>query len=343
MKATRYPNSRRFSCRKCGKWFSSRSFSLNYRKRLQLSYQAIFDALCSCAGIRDIARQLKTNPPAIENRLRTMAQVCLATHNYLSSIANIEPSLVVDGFASFTYSKFFPNNVNILVGSKSQYLYELNLSLIRRSGTMSMRQKEKRAKNELVFCPSPNEIRDSMVELFSYALKAEQPNRGITIHSDEHQDYPKALRTAIKNTKTNPEKVTHTTTSSTKPRTVSNPLFPVNYLDRQIRKDMSDHVRKTVQWAKSTNGMMQRLSIYQVYHNYLKPFRIKDYRSRTVFHGTVVNIPHEVISKKLGQLWKSRPFINRQCLSPSQSKSWLRCWVEPTKLIRNARLCIERN
>ncbi|MFP4564035.1 MAG: hypothetical protein ACLFRY_12085 [Spirochaetia bacterium] len=42
-----------------------------------------------------------------------------------------------------------------------------------------------------------------------------------------------------------------------------NPLFPVNYLDRQIRKDNSNHLRKTVQFSRDVDSRMERMAVYQ--------------------------------------------------------------------------------
>jgi hypothetical protein len=67
----------------------------------------------------------------------------------------------------------------------------------------------------------------------------------------------------------------HQRTSSRVVRNCENPLFPVNYLDREFRKDQACHVRETVQWSKTVNNTMERMMVYLAYHNLFKPFRIK--------------------------------------------------------------------
>ncbi|MBI9104172.1 MAG: hypothetical protein JEY99_17275 [Spirochaetales bacterium] len=63
----------------------------------------------------------------------------------------------------------------------------------------------------------------------------------------------------------------HIRISSKLARTITNPILSVNYLDRELRKDNSDHTRETVQFAKNVNNLMDRLAIYRLYHNFIKP------------------------------------------------------------------------
>ncbi len=46
---------------------------------------------------------------------------------------------------------------------------------------------------------------------------------------------------------------------ATAPRTLNNDLFAVNYFDREIRKDQSNHTRETVQFSRDVNNAMDRL------------------------------------------------------------------------------------
>ena len=57
---------------------------------------------------------------------------------------------------------------------------------------------------------------------------------------------------------------------------MSNPLFAVNYLDRQIRKSMGEHVREAVKQGREVNCQMERLAIFIVAYNFLTPHRIRD-------------------------------------------------------------------
>jgi hypothetical protein len=52
---------------------------------------------------------------------------------------------VADGFESFDVSQYFPNNITIMAGEESQFLYAFSHTTIRRKGSMRPDQKRKRA------------------------------------------------------------------------------------------------------------------------------------------------------------------------------------------------------
>ena len=68
--------------------------------------------------------------------------------------------------------------------------------------------------------------------------------------------------------------IDHRTTSSRKPRTSVNNLFAVNYFDRLIRKDIPNHRRETICFARNDRNLLSRFAYYMVTHNFHKPYRI---------------------------------------------------------------------
>src|SRR6185436_16543123 len=85
-------------------------------------------------------------------------------------------------------------------------------------------------------------------------------------HSDEHTDYPRALRRL-------PHlQVEHRTISSRAARTTRNPLFPVNLLDLLIRHSGANHKRETIAFSKRRQSAIDRLWILAAWRNYMKAF-----------------------------------------------------------------------
>ena len=66
----------------------------------------------------------------------------------------------------------------------------------------------------------------------------------------------------------------HHCTSSRAARTTANALFALNYVDREIRKYMSEHVRETVRQGREVNSQMKRMAIFMMVHNFLIPHRV---------------------------------------------------------------------
>ena len=118
--------------------------------------------------------------------------------------------------------------------------------------------------------------------------------------------------------------------SSKKPRTVHNKLFAVNYYDREIRKDNANHVRETVQYSRNVNNCMERMAIYRVYHNYVKPYRITDRTDEKRLHGEVAGIERQRIEGEMGSIFTERRFLTRLSLSWSDALIWLRGLATPT-------------
>lgn len=99
----------------------------------------------------------------------------------------------------------------------------------------------------------------------------------VSLDTDEKPAYISAInRNEILSKMRQENRFTHYRTPSTAPRTFSNPLFPVNYLDREVRKDVAAQVRETVRFNRHVCGGLFRLCCYGFHHNYLKRFRIND-------------------------------------------------------------------
>ena len=118
---------KRFHCRKCGTRFSEQSFSLDYSARRKLPYDYILKQLKSAAGIRDIARDLHVSPTTITNRITRLSRQALAIHAALRDSIRLKEDLVADGFESFAVSQYFPDNIHLLAGKDSQFLYSFGL------------------------------------------------------------------------------------------------------------------------------------------------------------------------------------------------------------------------
>jgi hypothetical protein len=94
---------------------------------------------------------------------------------------------------------------------------------------------------------------------------APQPQT-LELHTDEHTDYPLALRHL-------PHlQVVHRTISSRASRTPSNPLWPINLLDMLIRHSGANHKRETVAHSKRRQSAADRLFVFKVWRNYHKWF-----------------------------------------------------------------------
>ena len=158
-------------------------------------------------------------------------------------------------------------------------------------------------------------------------LQAESEENPTVLYTDEHKSYSRFMATLSADERS---RLKHRTVSSKRARTLTNPLFSVNYIDREIRKDVSDHVRETVQFSRNANNMMERLAIYRFYHNFMKPYRINGKAFSGISHGMMAGIPEQEIKKEMKTLFTRRRFFGKQGnLDLPDRKLWCRCIFTP--------------
>ncbi|GAB1484341.1 hypothetical protein MASR2M78_31590 [Treponema sp.] len=99
-------------------------------------------------------RGICTAPLAVRrNRLERLGRNAIFMQSKLMESLAFKEDLVADGFESFTKSQYHPCNINILVGKKSQFLYEATYTTLRRKGRMTEQQKKKRELIEAKYRP----------------------------------------------------------------------------------------------------------------------------------------------------------------------------------------------
>ena len=322
----------RFVCVDCGKYFSSQTFSIDYYGKRTVSYRRLFGHVITTSSARDMARDFNVTVDVIQNKLSRLSRNCLAVMQRLRRNVVLDEDLVADGFESFTVSQFFPCHFNLLAGKESQFVYWYEYVTVRRKGRMTNKQKIQRDFVELFFRADKKGLEKSFLELFQDVsrLICDGKRRIVTCFTDKHSAYRRAQKNCLSIFGlVGQSRLRHIRIDSTLPRTVSNPLFSVNYLDRQIRKDMSEHVRETVCFGRNVNSAIDRMSIYLVYHNVYKQYRESQGDIRS--HAEVAGIQGRMIEKIKYGLFSRRMFVSHACLDQIHSRMWFRKFVTPLK------------
>ena len=271
----------RFRCRSCGKCCSTQTFSIHYWTHSTNDLVWLLHLLYSRSGLRQISRFAGCAYRVIENRIRRVARNSLAVMDAVFENLELQEDLTMDGLESYTRSQYHPNNFTTIVGSDSQFLYSVVHTLLRRSGRMTDRQKAMRGLIDMVWKPPRSALRSdcqSMLHDMAPSMVAAAQRRGqLRIYTDEHNAYPKAIRGVRQLAEqTQVGRLVHHRTNSRKRRTKTNPLFAVNYVDRQMRKNMGEHVRETITQGREVNCQMERMAVFMVLHNFFTPHRIGD-------------------------------------------------------------------
>lgn len=322
---------RRFRCRACGKTCSSQTFSTHYWTHMRGNLEHLENQLTSASGLRQIGRMNGYSYRVVKNRTHRLARQYLTLFAYALSTVTPNEDGVFDGFESYLRSQYFPTNINILVGADSQACYAVNAVVMRRKGRMTRNQKRIRAIIDRVWRPKANAVEEQVRALFTdmwpVAARAVATAGTWTLRTDEKCDYPRALR-RIDGFRRALEAGTirHMKTSSRRARTSDNPLFAVNYLDRQIRKDMGEHVRETVKQGRELNCSMERMVIALGRHTFGKPYRISN-RVKTEDEPTHAGVAGMDTHRRV-LAWREWIYTHRQVYThlPSASTGEMR-WI----------------
>jgi hypothetical protein len=322
----------RFQCTRCGKYFSTQTFSIDYYGKRTLSYQRLFMHLITTSSIRDMARDFSVSVDVVLNKLERFSRNCIAALQRLQRELPLSELLAADGFESFTVSQFFPCHINLLAGRGSQLVYWFDYVTLRRKGRMTDEQRSRRTQLEQRFRADPKGVRRSFRRLYSMLchLICDGKLRSCELATDEHSAYQlAAAEHRALEALTYQGRCTQIRVSSKRPRTHFNPLFAVNYLDRQIRKDMAEHVRETVCFGRNVNRALDRMVIYLTYHNLKKPFReVKgDFRS----HAEVAGMCASEVGSICYGMFTRRAFYSKVKPEGRYKKMWLRQYVTPLK------------
>jgi hypothetical protein len=209
-----------------------------------------------------MARALEASPQTILLHSNRLGRHCLLFHELHRPKGRLAESLALDGFESFEYSQFYPTRYHVVAGRTSHFFYGFTDSELRRSGRMTPAQQRRRAELEALHGrPDPRSTEKEVAEVLGLVCPAPQ---AITLHTDEHRDYPPALRRLTHLA------ITHHTISSRATRTPMNPLFAINLLDLLIRHSGANHKRETIAFSRRRQMAIGRLWVLMVWRNYMK-------------------------------------------------------------------------
>jgi transposase-like protein len=256
----------RFTCLACHRHFSTQTFSVSYWQRRPRLIPRVFMMTVGCMANRQMARALACSPSTIAHHIARLGRHCLLLQARDLTRITLSGEIAIDGFETFEWSQYFPFHHNVAVDADSGYFLYHTDSPLRRKGRMTARQKVRRADLEdQLGRAHPRAVETGMREL----LEALVPRHtSVIIRSDDHRAYPRAIGALG-------TEVIHRITSSKQRRDERNPLWEINVLDLMIRHSTAAHKRETIAWAKRRQASIEKLTIFQVWRNYMKRRREK--------------------------------------------------------------------
>ena len=322
----------RYQCTDCLRTFSLSYFSINYCVKRKLSYPKLLNHLVSGSGIRDMGRSMKCSPHMITHRLQRLSRRITSVSVPEIDALELKESVAADGLENFILSQYFPTNVNILVGQRSQFIYTFNAYHFKRKGTCTAQQRIKKEKLYETACFEKRAASLRFKEILDFLSKKADtsPINRIILDTDENPVY----RHQFDHHESMPLKVRHRKTNSRVERNYQNKLFPCNYIDRQIRKDLAEYIRETVQFGRNINNSMDRFTCYSFWHNFLKPYRINRKKRKFEYHSQAAGFSLEKNKEIVQDVFfgirrRDKDFL--EYLTDYQKAHWERKLVNPLK------------
>ncbi|MBN1412811.1 MAG: hypothetical protein JW969_18335 [Spirochaetales bacterium] len=330
-----FGRTRRFQCKTCQKTFSVQTFKVDYFAKKTLPYQSLTNCLISSMSIRSLARFFHVSTGTIANKLERLNHQCIIKNRLLLKDFKLKEDVVADGFETYAVSRYFPENINVLVGKNSQFVYSFNHVTFRRKGRMTRKQKKKRSFLDKIvkfqykgIFKSFRNLLDELTRLWDPAIYSP-----IILFTDEKIEYAEALKSNPYLHKMKQNKLfNHVKINSQELRNKKNPLFSVNYMDREFRKDLAAYRRKTACNARNVSAAMGRLSIYSFHHNYIKQFRINNRSEYHETHAFIAGIPNADITGILNDnFFENRYFLSHYSITKFEMDIWMKRLKTPLK------------
>lgn len=327
---------KRFQCKACGTTFSSQTYSLCYYLKKRLCLTDIAQRLSAGESLRAMGRNLGVAPKTIQNRLERLSRQAMAFHAEALRHYRGRDELCIDGMVSFDISQYFVSEIPIAITAHSQFILDFSHASRKRSGTMTESQKQKAARLYQEVLLERGAVSRSFKDMVCSALRTQPPSRfhPLILITDEKPEYQRVLhRWKEYRAQTEDTRIIHHTVWSKLPRTVNNPLFASNYIERELRKDMAAHHRETVCFNRNVANGMLRLGLYFMQHNYSKPFRIGAEQDKAAgTHAEAAGIGSEIVARYVEYLTGGiRWFLSNSSLSETMKKTWMKNWKTPGK------------
>jgi transposase-like protein len=262
---------RRYQCLGCERTFSTQTFRGTYWQKRPDIDRLVQDSGRSCSGNRQIATMIGCSHTTVANKVERLARQGLRFHlQTLAKAPKLTGGLCFDGFASFEYAQYFPYWMNLGVHKETSFVLGFTESPQRRRGTMTPRQKRRRAELEDEYgTPDGDAVEVGTREL----LESVRPFFDLTkttLVSDLCPFYPAAVRDA------GFEGVPWTQVPGRAARTTDNPLFEINLADLLIRHGNSSQKRETIAFNKRRQAGLERAWLWATWRNYMRPRNVKE-------------------------------------------------------------------
>jgi len=288
----------RYRCCGCGHTLSDQTPSLHYYAKRRVPLSAVWLSLLGGSSLREIGLRYRLSPTTVQNAILRLGRQAMAAHLLLLQRLAVQPQVVIDGLRSLLCSQDYPVELLSTVSSTGELILHIGHFITRRGGRCTEAQKQRMQLKYQCWAPAKGAVSQAIRLVLGPLWNHLQLAVGqkSQLESDEHPLYRQFLdhdRTAVHLRQA--QLLSHRQTPSTAPRTLANPLFPVNYIDRLLRHRLKEHTRQSISCGKNATLQMHRAWIFAHDHNCRRPHRVRHPRAGS--HAQVAGVTAKLLSQ----------------------------------------------
>ena len=300
----------RFRCLTCGTWFCDAAFTTDYWRKIAGLLPRLYPLLADGPALRQSGRMLQLSVTTVRRVERRLAQQALLLHlaQERRLRGRLAEPLVIDGQRSFAGSQWEPAETHGVFTATAGFCLELRAFGLRRSGTMTRRQRARRAARDArLGRPDPRARRRINAAVLWRLAPLFAPAWTIEIRSDEERDYRPGIRALAAR-----RPVRHVTVSSRARRDGRNPLWMANHKHRLQRHCLASHRRETIAAHKTLAGLQDRQLLHRCWLNNTKGVSERTAAGRRTTPAMKLGVTRQPLSGR--RLFRRRRFPARERL-----------------------------
>src|SRR6185503_6751545 len=246
--------------------FSRQTFRMDYRDHRPDLNARLFQSLASGLGLRQSARNLRHSLSCTQLKFRKIARHLRRLNLNLRGPLPAGASFQLDEFETFEGRRNTrPLSIPMLIEKKSHFIVWAESATIRPRGTMTKARRAAMAEDEARFGRRRDRSRRSLRRTLARASDLASSLKTVLFETDQKSSYVQLAEEAFGS-----DRLVHGRTSSRLPRTVANPLYPINHTEAMARDLMGRLRRESWLVSKAKRYLDLGLQIFMTYRNLVR-------------------------------------------------------------------------
>ncbi len=265
----------RFKCRVCERSFSRQTFRVDCGDHRPECNAPLVECLVSGVGLRQSGRIVKLSAHGVQYKFRKLAlAIRRLNRNLLRQLPRAGGTYLLDEMETFEQTTILRLTIPILMERTSYAVLVVDTAPIRRVPPKGCRRRRWLERHEAEHGRRPDKSARQLKKVFG-RFRRLLVGSAAELITDEKALYGAQLRKVV-----GPH-ITHSTVSSQRPRTVFNPLFPINLTDAMLRDNNGRLRRKSWLHSKKEQCLRAQLELFVAYRNWHRRRTNEDPPDRT--------------------------------------------------------------